>query len=85
MTKNEIFLQMQTILADTFELSKEKISMEAQLLDDLDLDSIDAVDLIVHLQKLTGKKIDPEAFKKVRTVGDVVDAIYDLVQSGETA
>ncbi len=83
MTKDEIFEQMKTILAETFELEPEAITMDALLLDDLDLDSIDAVDLIVRLQKLTGKKIDPESFKKVRTIEDVVDAIYDLVQSGE--
>lgn len=83
MTKDEIFEQMKTILAETFELEPDAITRDALLLDDLDLDSIDAVDLIVRLQKLTGKKIDPESFKKVRTIQDVVDAIYDLVQSGE--
>lgn len=83
MTKDEIFEQMKSILAETFELEPDAITRNALLLDDLDLDSIDAVDLIVRLQKLTGKKIDPESFKKVRTIQDVVDAIYDLVQSGE--
>lgn len=83
MTKDEIFEQMKSILAETFELEPDAITRDALLLDDLDLDSIDAVDLIVRLQKLTGKKIDPESFKKVRTIQDVVDAIYDLVQSGE--
>lgn len=83
MTKDAIFEQMKTILAETFELDPDAITRDALLLDDLDLDSIDAVDLIVRLQKLTGKKIDPDSFKKVRTIQDVVDAIYDLVQSGE--
>jgi acyl carrier protein len=83
MTKDAIFEQMKIILAETFELDPDAITRDALLLDDLDLDSIDAVDLIVRLQKLTGKKIDPDSFKKVRTIQDVVDAIYDLVQSGE--
>ncbi len=83
MTKDAIFEQMKIILAETFELDPDAITRDALLLDDLDLDSIDAVDLIVRLQKLTGKKIDPDSFKEVRTIQDVVDAIYDLVQSGE--
>lgn len=51
---------------------------ESRLVEDLDLDSIDAVDMIVHLQNMIGKRIKPEAFKSVRTVGDVVDVIYDF-------
>ena len=59
---------------------------ENRLVEDLDLDSIDAVDMIVHLQNMIGKRIKPEAFKSVRTVGDVVDVIYDFSQqNGEAA
>jgi acyl carrier protein len=50
---------------------------------DLDLDSIDAVDLVVELQKLTGRKIKPEEFKTVRTVGDVVERVYELTHATE--
>ena len=53
--------------------------MEAHLYQDLELDSIDAIDLVVHLQKLTGKKIKPEEFKSVRSVNDVVDAVERLL------
>lgn len=85
MTKDEILIKMREILVDTFEIDQDRITSEALLLDDLDLDSIDAVDLIVKLQQLSGKKIDPESFKKVRTVGDVVDAIYLLMTDGGVA
>ena len=51
---------------------------EARLYDDLDLDSIDAVDMVVHLQKKTGHKIKPDTFKAVRTVQDVVDVVEQL-------
>jgi len=85
MTKDEILIKMREILVDTFEIDQDRITSEALLLDDLDLDSIDAVDLIVKLQQLSGKKIDPESFKKVRTVGDVVDAIYLLMTDGGAA
>lgn len=84
MTKETILEKMSEILVDTFELEPDQITLDALLLDDLDLDSIDAVDLIVNLQKLTGKKINPESFKKVRTIQDVVDAIYDLMNSDAT-
>jgi len=58
-----------------FEVSPEKITRDARLFEDLDLDSIDAVDLIVKLQDLTGRKFKPEEFKSVRTVGDLIDRV----------
>ncbi len=78
-SKADIFKIVTDILAKDFECDKAKLIPEAQLFTDLDLDSIDAVDLIVKLQQLTGKKVDPESFKQVRTLQDVVDAIYLLV------
>jgi len=81
MTKTEIFAKMKDILVETFELDPDSVKPESQLLQDLDLDSIDAVDLIVKLQQLIGKKVDPETFKSVRTVQDVVDAVYELSAS----
>ena len=53
--------------------------MDVKLFEDLELDSIDAVDLIVRLQQFTGKKVDPESFKQIRTLGDVVRAVEKLV------
>lgn len=82
MTDAEIFARMQEILENTFEIPREDVVPQALLFQDLDLDSIDAVDLIVKLQELTGKKIDPQTFKQVRTVQDVVDAVKALL-SGE--
>lgn len=66
-------------LCQLFELDKDDITLEANLYDDLDIDSIDAVDLIVELKNFTGKKIKPEEFKSVRTVGDIVDAVEKLM------
>ena len=53
--------------------------MDTHLYEELDLDSIDAVDLMVKLRELTGKKMEPEAFKLVRTVRDVVIEVEKLV------
>jgi acyl carrier protein len=67
--------QLQHYLVKMFEVAPEKITRDARLSEDLDLDSIDAVDLIVMLQNLTGRKFKPEEFKSVRTVGDLIDRI----------
>lgn len=78
-SQNEIYQKLSAILINDFEIDEDDISLEASLYEDLDLDSIDAVDLVVKLRDLTKKKIDPEAFKKVRTVNDVVLEIEKLV------
>ncbi|WP_263322544.1 acyl carrier protein [Endozoicomonas sp. Mp262] len=81
MTKNDILAALKEILVDNFEVEPGAITPDARLYQDLDLDSIDAVDLVVALQGLTGKKIKPEEFKAVRTVADVVDATYSLLEA----
>lgn len=75
----EIFQKLKQILIDTFEIEADAITMEAKLYEDLDLDSIDAVDLVVQLREITGEKISPEDFKNVRIVADVVEAIEALL------
>ncbi len=79
LTKAEIFEKLRGYLEDMFEVPPEKIVPEARLFEDLDLDSIDAVDLVTKIQEISGKKIRPEQFKTVRTVGDVVDRVHDLL------
>ena len=79
MTKDDIFARIVAILQETFDIEASRITPEAKLYDDLDIDSIDAVDLIVQLKPLVGKRLQPEAFKTVRTVQDVVDALFGLV------
>lgn len=81
MTPTQIFAELQSILADNFEIEPETIALDSHLYQDLDLDSIDAVDLVIKLQELTGKRIKPEEFKSVRTVADVVNAVQSLVQA----
>ncbi len=71
---------MTSLLTSLFEIAPEDIHPEARLYEDLELDSIDAVDMVVHLQKRTGRKIKPEIFRAVRTVQDVVDAVEQLMR-----
>lgn len=77
-SREQILEALTQILVDEFEIDAEDITLEASLYQDLDLDSIDAVDLVIKLQQMTGKKIKPEEFKAVRTVNDVVSAIEGL-------
>lgn len=78
--QDEVFLQVKDALEKLFEIDASDISLEKHLYKDLDLDSIDAVDLVVHLQNVTGKKIKPEEFSAVRTVEDVVNAVTELLK-----
>lgn len=79
MTKEEIFQKIRDVLVNDFECDPAVVRPEALIVDDLDLDSIDAVDLVVRLQQQTGIKVVAEDFKSIRTLGDVVDVIAKLV------
>jgi acyl carrier protein len=76
---DEIFAQLKKMLVELFEIQPEQITPQAHLYQDLDIDSIDAIDLMMHLKELTGRKIQPDTFKHVRTVQDVVDAVVKLM------
>ena len=80
MNKDEIYQEVASLLTSLFEIDADDIRPDARLYEDLELDSIDAVDMVVHLQKRTGRKIKPEAFSAVRTVQDVVDAVDQLMR-----
>ncbi|MDR2851826.1 MAG: acyl carrier protein [Burkholderiaceae bacterium] len=79
MTKDELFARVAAILHESFEIDRARITPEAHLFDDLDIDSIDAVDLIVQLKPLLGASLRPDTFKSVRTVQDVVDVLHGLI------
>ncbi len=79
MSKDEIYVWIVDVLHEMFELDKSNITPQANLYTELDIDSIDAVDLAVKLKQLTGKRLQPEVFKTVRTVQDVVNALADLL------
>lgn len=79
MTEPQILERLREVLADTFEIEPGKVTPEADLYRDLDLDSIDAIDLAIKLQEITGKRIRPEEFKTVRTVHDVITAVDRLL------
>jgi acyl carrier protein len=81
-SREEIYQQVVSTLEELFEVDPEQVSPQARLYEDLDIDSIDAVDLMIELKGIIGKKIQPEDFKLVRSVQDVVDAISKLLNEG---
>jgi acyl carrier protein len=79
-SNEEILERIRTTLVQQFELDRTTITPEARLLDDLEIDSIDVVDLMDEIRRFTGKKVTAEDFRSVRTVGDLVGVIHRLEQ-----
>lgn len=87
MTPNEqkIYDVLKDILVRDFEIAEADIRPEGRLYEDYDIDSIDAVDMIVQLRPYLGaRRLSPEAFKQVRTLGDVVAVIAAVLSEPET-
>lgn len=80
MDKAEIAAWVSDLLQEMFELAPAAITPGANLYTDLDIDSIDAVDIVVKLNQMTGKRMQPDVFRSVRTVGDVVDVLAVLLE-----
>ncbi len=80
-SQEEIFEHLKGVLVELFEIDPAKITPQASLYQDLDIDSIDAIDLVLKLKDYTGRKIQPEEFKNVRTVGDVITAVQTVMAS----
>jgi acyl carrier protein len=79
-SREEIESKLIEILIEMFELEPADVTADAKLYDDLDLDSIDAVDLLVRLREFTGRKVDSEDFKDIRTVNDVTNVIEKFLK-----
>jgi acyl carrier protein len=78
MTRDEIFTQVTRHMAEMFEIEPAKITADALLRENLDLDSIDAIDLAVKIEEFTGKRVDEGSLRSVRTVNDVVDLVEKI-------
>lgn len=73
-SQEQILTQVTNIMVELFELDAKDIKMESRLNEDLGLDSIDAIDLITSLQSFVGRRLQPEDFKSVRTISDLIKA-----------
>jgi len=77
-TQQEALQYIADLFSKMFDIPVEDVTPEARLYADLDLDSIDAVDMTVSLQKETGQKIDVEEFRSVETVADLISVVQKL-------
>ncbi len=82
-SKEDIFTRIGELLEAQFEVEAANITLEARLYDDLDIDSIDAIDLMIELKEFTVTKIKPEDFKDVETLSDVVDVVYRMSKAAD--
>jgi acyl carrier protein len=80
-TTDEVLEQIKSALVELFEIEPGRVTREARLNEDLEIDSIDAVDLLDRLRKQTGRKISADDFRSVRTVGDLVNAVHAVLQA----
>ena len=79
LTQDEVLDRIRATLVELFDLPAEKIIPQARLFQDLEIDSIDVVDLMDHVRRLTGRKVSAEDFRSVRTVGDLVTVMQRLL------
>jgi len=73
-----VYEKLKELLISEFQLDADSVSPEKRLNDDLELDSLDMVDLILSLRDHIGKKVDPSLFKDACTVQDLVDSVAPL-------
>jgi acyl carrier protein len=78
-SKDEIFASIQGILEKDFECPREKLLPEARMFQDLDLDSIDAIDLMVKLQNMADVKVSRDAFKQIQTLWDIAEVVHKML------
>lgn len=84
-SREEILEHVRSAMVELFELEPSQIQLETRVVDDLDLDSIDAIELAVRMEAVTGRRFEPEAFREMRTIGDVVDILHRLLSQAPVA
>lgn len=75
MTREEIQARVRAVLVETFELEESQVVPQANLYGDLDLDSLDAIDLAIKLKAETGLALGEEEVKSIRTIDDIINVI----------
>jgi acyl carrier protein len=78
-TKEYVYQHITRILQEQFDLDPASMTPETDLRADLDIDSIDAVNILIELKSLTSKKVAIENFHQIKTIGDLTDAVFNLL------
>ncbi len=76
--RTEVEEYIKEILVELFEIDKEELKPEAKLYEDLDIDSIDAVEMLIEIKKTIKEDINPEQFSDAKTLQDIVDIVIQL-------
>lgn len=82
--EQEIYDFLKKSLIELFEIDESKISPEARLYEDLEIDSIDAIDMIDTLKKYSGHRMSPSDFKEVRNLKDIVKVVAKQLENQAT-
>lgn len=80
-SREEILEQVRRAMGELFDVAPERIQLETKVVEDLELDSIDAIELAVKMEAVTGQRFDPERFREMRTIADVVEILHDILAS----
>jgi acyl carrier protein len=75
MTEVQILAELRSMMVELFDIEAERVVPEARLVEDLDLDSIDAIDMVVKLQEMTGRRVAEDELRALSTIGDVVSLV----------
>ena len=81
MTQTEIYERIQDTLVQKFQIERKKITPEANLMKDLGMDSLDAIEMAVHIQELTNQRVAEDQLRKLQTVRDVIDMISRMLSA----
>lgn len=73
MERETIYSEIKEYLVSAFDVPRDLITPDADLVEQLNLDSIDAIDLMVQLKEITGRKVEPDEFRGIRTINDVLN------------
>lgn len=79
--RDEILAVIKKMMQELFEIEEDAVTLETHLYQDLDFDSIDAIDMIVQLEKVTKRSIKPNDFRDAKTIKDVVDVVFKLINN----
>ena len=82
-TQEEVYSKIKSVLMDEFEVEEEAITMQTNLFTDLELDSLDAIDLMVTLDKELGIEIKTEEMQDLRTIEDVYKFVLSSIPADE--
>lgn len=78
MDENEaVFEKVRSLLCDQLDLEEDDVSMDSNIIDDFDADSLDVVDLVMSLEDEFGIEVPDDQIEKFQTIGDVVHFIRD--------